>query len=216
MIKLYFTNINSPDSGEVFKKLLDKADLPTREKILSYQSRSGQLARLCGKFLLNKLVPDSKKTERPIDHIKYDQWGKPFISSDFDFNISHSGNIVICGGVTDAKIGVDIEKEEARDISGMQEYFTTKEWSTISGTGIVTPFYKMWVRKEACLKAAGKGFLRPLHEIDVCDDEVVLDNSKWFLHDLLIRDGYAACVATNKQNENISVEEVDINTLVNE
>lgn len=214
MITVYYTNINDPCNEAVLKKLLGKVDFQAREKVRPYKSVPEQIARLSGRLLLNKLFCDYDLGEG-IDALKYDQWGKPFIGNNFDFNISHSGNMVICAGVRGAKIGVDIEKEDVRDISNMHEYFTAREWNIISGGGINTAFYKMWVRKEACLKAIGKGLFLPLHEVDVCDGEVILDNSKWFLHDVCVKDGYAACIVTNKQNESISIEEIDIHTLIN-
>ena len=218
MITVYFININTLPNDLVFNELLNKLDISTKEKILLYQSRHEQLVRIYGKYLVNKLLFRYKKNNVfSLRDLQYNQWGKPFFNTDFYFSISHSGSMVICAGVEGAKIGVDIEQQKGRDISNMQDYFTASEWDKISSAGHDnTEFYKIWVRKEACLKAIGKGLLLSLHEIDVCNDVVMLDNSRWVLHDLQIRTGYAACIATDKQNEGIIIEEVDINTLIDQ
>ena len=174
------------------------------------------MTRLCGKFLLYKLLAGySQERLYAFDRPEYGQFGKPYFNNEFDFNIAHSGNLVICAGILGGKIGVDTEKNEYRDIDSMKEYFTTKEWDhIISDEDANAAFYEMWVRKEACLKAIGKGLLLPMNEMDVCEDEVIIDNSKWFLHNLYLKEGYATCIAANEHND-IQITEVDINTLIN-
>ena len=216
MITAYFTNINSLHD-DMFNKLWNKVNINTQQRLLEYRSRDEQIIRLCGKLLLHKLLAGySLEREYDFNSPEYGQFGKPYFSSDFDFNITHSGHLVVCAGILGGKIGVDAEKNEYRDIGGMKEYFTTKEWDRIiSDEDANAAFYEMWVRKEACLKAIGRGLLLPMNEIDVCDDEVVIDNSKWYLHNLYLKESYATCIATN-EIDTVTVREVDINTLINQ
>jgi 4'-phosphopantetheinyl transferase len=125
--------------------------------------------------------------------------------------------MVICAAVSSARIGVDTEKREPRDVGDMNEYFTPGEWdAVVTSEDANAAFYKMWVRKEACVKAIGKGVFLPLNEIDVSDDEVLVGAATWFLYDLPLMEGYATCIATNEQNDLIKIIEADLNSLVNQ
>ncbi len=215
MITGYFIDIGEPISEEAHRKLLAKVNGIGKEEMLKPPTTT-QYAKLAGKLLLYKLLCDHNLDHSLfIDRQEINRWGKPyFASADFDYNLSHSGNIVFCAGGLAARIGVDIEQEKERDIAGMREYFSEREWYKInSSNNINAEFYKMWVRKEACIKAIGKGVFQPLQEIDVCDDVVIEHGMRWFLQDVLIKTGYACCIATNKKKD-VTIEEVDLNKLL--
>ena len=217
MITAYFIHVNNLPDEYVFNKLLGKLDDGTRKKILIYKSRKEQWMRICGKHLLYKLLRDCNTDQRiSFNDIKYNTWGKPYFNDDFDFSIAHSGNMVVCAGIKGGKIGVDIEIKEDRNTENLREYFTDAEWGKISADNSNATFYKLWVRKEACLKAIGKGLFQPLNEIDVIGREVTSGCSKWYLHDIQLKDGYAACIATDMQNTGVNIAEVSINNLINE
>ncbi len=217
MITAYFIHINNLPDEDVFNKLLGKLDAGTRKKILVYKSRKEQWIRICGKNLLYKLLRDCNTDQRiSFNDMKYNTWGKPYFNNDFDFSIAHSGNMVVCTGIKGGKIGVDIEIKEDRNTDNLREYFTDAEWGKISADNTNATFYKLWVRKEACLKAIGKGLFQPVNEIEVNGTEVISGGSKWFLHDIHLKDGYAMCIATDKQNERTIIAEVSINALINE
>lgn len=214
MVTAYYTEINALPGEQLIKQQLNKLTSGMKEKILTYHSRIEQLSRLYGKLLLSKLLSDNGSVIT-INDMKYHESGKPYLDGNFYFNIAHSGNIVICIGTQEARVGVDIERNAEIDINMMQDYFTVSEWGKINCSNNRTDtFYKLWVRKEACVKATGKGSFQPLNEIDVCEQTVVMDNTKWYLHDIFIKNGYSACIATDK-NDSIKLIDIDITTLIN-
>ena len=96
----------------------------------------------------------------------------------------------------------------------MRDYFSGQEWDRItSSENMNAEFCRTWVRKEACIKAIGKGIFQPLNEIDVCEDTVISGGVRWYLQDVVIKEGYAACIATDKKME-VSIAEIDLNTLL--
>ena len=211
MITGYFIDIGHPLDKDVYEQLLAKVAHIQKAPILDQPKR-----KLIGKLLIYKLLcVYNLEHNFFIDAQCVNRWGKPyFADTDFDFNLSHSGSILFCGGVQGGHIGVDIEKEEERDITGMQAYFCEQEWTRINNsTNVVAEFYRMWVRKEACIKAAGKGIFQPLVEIDVSAGQVIADGIRWHPQDIFIRPGYAACIATDKKME-IRIEELDLNKLI--
>ncbi len=201
--------------GELYGKLLTKINSFQREPALSQPSSKERDLKLWGKLLLHHLLSaNSLEHLLLIDDLRINNWGKPYFeNSDFDFNIAHSGAIIFCAGVQKARLGVDIEKEEDRDFNAMREYFCQREWNLITASiNSKAEFYKIWARKEACIKATGRGLSQPLDEIDVSDNEVILDGIRWFLQDVFIKPGYGCCIAAN-QKPDIVIEEVDFNKL---
>jgi 4'-phosphopantetheinyl transferase len=221
MITVYYTEIGTIPGDALWQQHLNKLPEEIKEKILTYTSLHDQMARLCGKLLVSELLRHyGLDASFSVKDLQYDKWGKPFFNASFDFNIAHSGSIVVCAGARDAKTGMDIEEMDEADINLMSKYFTGNEWakinsSTHAGLPDKTLFYKLWVRKEACLKANGKGLFQPLQEIDVCGKELLLDGATWYLHDIFIKENYAACIATNKKDKAIEITRIDLNTLIN-
>lgn len=95
--------------------------------------------------------------------ISVNEYGKPYLPNhiDINFNISHSGEYVICA-MDSAPIGIDIEKEKLRDFETIQShFFAPQEISYLSNCKefrVQSLFYDIWTRKESYLKAIGTGF----------------------------------------------------------
>jgi len=90
--------------------------------------------------------------------------GRPEYAGPLDFNVSHSGDRVLCGLSYSANIGVDVEEINSNYPEEVIEtIFSDKEQDEyaklVSRLDKTVFFYKIWTRKEAVLKAIGKGFL---------------------------------------------------------
>ncbi len=143
----------------------------------------------------------------------YGAAGKPFLPDheDFHFNLSHADHLLLVGVSHGRRLGVDVEPippdpvleetsplvlsaPESRmidQLNGMER----REW-----------FARLWTRKEAYIKADGRGMGLPLELIDVmtAPDRVWLReersggwtaSSRWSLRTLPTEPGYAAAVA---------------------
>lgn len=89
-------------------------------------------------------------------------------------NISYAGDQVLIGLSEGSAIGVDAEKlrpiEDAAEL--MDIHYTPAERAALralaqSGESIDHAFLSIWVRKEACVKALGKGLSIPLTELEI-------------------------------------------------
>jgi 4'-phosphopantetheinyl transferase len=102
--------------------------------------------------------------------------GKPRLSQhigqDLHFNLSHSNGLVAVAVCLGSELGIDIEQfriiPNAAKI--VAEFFSPIEQQAFSSTPAADQnlyFLKLWTRKEAFLKATGKGLSFPLDQIDV-------------------------------------------------
>ncbi len=130
----------------------------------SYISTRGQLRFLLGKYL--QRVPTDFK-------FSYNEWGKPFLKDmNIQFNVSHSKAVGLLGFCLDHPIGVDIEWKRP-DFGGLKiarRFFSDSEISELeglSGKDQLQGFFNAWSRKEAYIKAVGKGLAIPLGKFSV-------------------------------------------------
>lgn len=96
--------------------------------------------------------------------------GKPYLqnSSDNFFNLSHSGDYVLCG-IADRQIGVDIQKRHDKDVSRVKEKIHNAQDKD-------EDFFLLFSAKEAFCKCTGEGLQRDLSHIAVdCEKGMVKD-----------------------------------------
>ena len=103
-------------------------------------------------------------------------YGKPFLEdshgTDLRFNLSHSMDAVLCALTRGCEIGVDIEAmAKNRDLLNIAtHFFAADEIAALvarRGGDRAALFYQLWTRKEAYLKALGKGLSHPLSSFSV-------------------------------------------------
>lgn len=116
----------------------------------------GVLRCLLGKYL--KTIP--KNIE-----IVYGPWGKPYVSAKqfLHFNLSHSRDYVLYAFTRSYEVGIDLEYINATfDVDSVVMNILCSEefnyWNNINQSDKIKTFFKIWVCKEAFLKASGQGW----------------------------------------------------------
>ena len=103
--------------------------------------------------------------------------GKPSLAnspSPLCFNLAHSGSKLLCAFTRSHGVGIDMEyMDTQRPVTRMaQLVFSPRELADLQATETAAQaalFYRYWVRREACLKAAGGGFSLPWStDFDIC------------------------------------------------
>lgn len=105
-------------------------------------------------------------------------YGKPYITNTADlfFNMSHSGDYIICG-LSNEPIGVDVEKIEKAPMEVAEHCFSIDEQRALrdkKGGEADRHFYALWTLKEAYLKMNGTG----LKNISRCSFLLDSENGK--------------------------------------
>src|ERR1700741_1914846 len=65
---------------------------------------------IAGKLLLFEILQQLGKGDISLADIKYNSHYRPYFETEIDFNIAHSGNIVVCCATNNSQIGIDIEQ----------------------------------------------------------------------------------------------------------
>ena len=139
--------------------------------------------------------------------------GKPALASDsyLTFNMSHTKTFALFGFSRQGVIGVDVEhvRSSVDVLSLAQRFFTASESDLIANAGTedqLRYFFTAWVRKEAVVKAVGRGLAIPLSAVDVAPGDsaphrtACLEEdppSDWHVIDLPEPLGHLAALATD-------------------
>lgn len=137
--------------------------------------------------------------------------GKPFLAqthhSDVQFNVAHSHQLALIALTRGPQLGVDVEYR--RDLDDAQRiakrFFSKQEVNALLAAPAARQherFFRIWTRKEAFIKATGKGLSQPLGAFNVISaggrplSHVELDGvvTDWRLCDLFPGTPYAAAL----------------------
>jgi 4'-phosphopantetheinyl transferase len=188
-----YSNDCNPDQ-DILKYYLELLPQKFKQEVLKYRKLDDRYNCLFGKLLVYMgsymLGSDSFKFEKIIK----DKYGKPFmLDSNFNFNISHSGNTVVCV-FSKQQIGIDIEEINDIDYSLFENVFSSREFAEINSQGL-DKFYEFWTKKESVIKAIGKGMTIPLTEIDVVKSHTTYDGDTWYTKSFKIDNKYCSITA---------------------
>jgi 4'-phosphopantetheinyl transferase len=212
MITVYFTSFGQPFSSERLGFYLDQVPFVFREQILRYRRWEDLHASLLGKLLLGQAFSEQCKGKPCLEDVFTDSHNKLHVKDNVYFNISHSGSYVVCAFGHEGNLGIDIEKIRPVNYSEFTRVFTDAEMRIIENSSEpLQAFYTFWAKKEAVIKADGRGMSMSLKEIEIRDREAIIDTRPaWFLNPVNIHTDYACWLATGNivGQENIKLKEI--------
>jgi 4'-phosphopantetheinyl transferase len=175
-------------------------------RYLRWQDRQ---AGLYGKLLLADGLTRCGHSPQLLENLVWDAAGRPFLNCDLDFNISHSGDYVVCALATSARVGVDIEEIRPLDISDIKEQMSQNQWEAIMASeNRLEAFFNLWTQKEAVAKADGRGITAPLAEIDIDAGRAFLEDDIWKVDEVRIAGGYCCHLAHTPLNQSLYIEQM--------
>jgi 4'-phosphopantetheinyl transferase len=182
-----------------------------KQKTKALYRLKDQQASLLGKLLLYKLLGEIGADGKDLSGLTYSANGKPMLEgAGVSFNISHSGNYVVCAMTNQQQIGVDIEKIEEIDLDKLSCALSRNEFNFIQRSQRKSyEFFKIWTAKEAILKAKGLGIQRDMTGFEILHNGVWLFQQElFFLTEMEIDPGYCCMVATTTRPGEIQLTEL--------
>lgn len=111
--------------SHLFKQLSNLVSNEKKERIKRLLNSCSVNRTLIGDLLIRSLICQKYKINNEEIRFKYNEYGKPFVEkfSDFHFNLSHSGEWVVCT-TANFNVGIDIEKiSEIEALKLAKEFF---------------------------------------------------------------------------------------------
>lgn len=183
-----------------------------------FYSERDRLHFIVGRGLLRTILGRYLGLEPSRLHFCYSAYGKPSLDpKGFEnssglalFNLAHSHGLALYAITHQRKVGVDLEyirPIEADQI--VEQFFSAREravFRSLPTSQKQEAFFNCWTRKEAYLKASGRGLDGPLDKIEVSlapgEPTKLLsiagdhqEACRWFIQTLAPAPGYVAAIA---------------------
>ncbi|WP_428231972.1 4'-phosphopantetheinyl transferase family protein [Flavobacterium sp.] len=189
-----YSGDGNPDQ-DILKYYLEFLPPKMKQEVLKYRKLDDKYNCLFGKLMICMGSYMLGYNSFDFEKIIKDNYGKPYMSeSNFNFNISHSGNTVVCV-FSKQEIGIDIEEINEIDYSLFDNVFSSRELAEINNEGL-DKFYELWTKKESVIKAIGKGMSIPLTEIEIDRGYTTYEDDIWYIKSFKIDNKY--CSITTK------------------
>src|SRR5699024_4780137 len=126
-----------------------------QDKIALINNAPDKIRSLIGDLLIKFALEDSFFFKFDLNSLSYNMYGKPYLDTkknNVHFNISHSGQYVICGVLNDP-VGVDVEEVKFLNMKPIiNNFFSQMEkrhLSNLNNDNIQKEFFKIWTKKES-------------------------------------------------------------------
>jgi 4'-phosphopantetheinyl transferase len=163
-------------------KGLVSAYLPddSSKKASSFKHPVGAQRQIIGELLVRAALCNNFNLVNKDIVFRYTEHKKPLLKNhkDIHFNISHSGEWVVCA-LSLMDVGVDVEKIREINFNIARRFFSETEVKNLFDLpkkNQIKYFFDLWTLKESYLKTLGTGLTKPLSSFTVSkvDGEIVL------------------------------------------
>lgn len=213
-------------SKEKLSELCLLIDTEKKYRVEKFVNIKDKIRTVIGELLIRTVIVENLKISNKYIRFNKNQYGKPYLKEypNFCFNISHSGDFVLCA-IDDKAIGIDVEEVkyiECEEIG--KNFFTVKEVDYIVNQDLkfqLDRFYEIWTLKESYIKCCGQGLSIPLKsfsiEIDQFDNIKVSSNNEYKEHVFKLFDielGYKVAVCSLNKEISNNIIRLDQNYLI--
>jgi 4'-phosphopantetheinyl transferase len=188
-----------------------------QERALRFRFPIHKTRFIATRCLLRKILGDYLGVAPQTISFAYTEHQKPYLLSpentQLQFNVSNSDDLGLFAFTLDHAIGVDIEKvQDVYKQAVAERFFSPQENAELSrlpSLEQINGFYRIWSRKEALVKAVGKGLTIPLTSFSVsvrdAPQMVELEEVIWQLIPLRVHTGYESAVASSQLIKLVSI-----------
>lgn len=157
-----------------------------KQKVSRFHFDDDRKRSVAGEMLAKKAIAELCGV--PAEEIIFglEKNGKPYAeNADVHFNISHSGNLVVCA-VNDKPVGIDVEQIRNIELKVAKRVYTADElfylfgfhpeeedFSILPDEKMLLRFFELWTAKEAYLKYTGEGIASELKTLAVNSEKIL-------------------------------------------
>ena len=185
-------------AGEVFARRAAALPPALAQDLARYRRWQDRQARLWAWLLLGRALAALGQDPGRLAQLTRNPWGRPQLPGGPEFNLSHSGELVVCAvAPATTALGVDVERIRPLDLADFRSCFLPGEWRQISADpDPLARFHWLWTAKESVAKAEGLGLHLPLTDIHLHPRQAWCRGRTWHLTPLLLapqHPGHLAC-----------------------
>jgi len=221
---IYWIKIPRSLTSAEIKDRLDLLDAEERATYERYKVDFKKIEFLVGRCLAKMALGQFLQMQPGDISFSKNKYGKLFLknsSSSLYFNLSHTDEMVVCAVSADSEVGIDVEKTFADRCEVMKHVYVPKEIEWVNTqrdkNAKLNAFYVLWTRKEAVMKAVGKGFSLPPLSFTVPFDEKWARDHEFDYYTIEPLPGYIITAVTkflSKTSQTYVVREIQLTELL--
>jgi 4'-phosphopantetheinyl transferase len=221
--------MNLDAEWSVTKGTADQLSHAERERANRFNAALGRQRYVAARMALRRILGDLLGHDATTLEFGATPSGRPFLAApsntSVDFNISHTGPDAVIAIAVGRRVGVDIERiRPLADAEALVERFFSVEerqqYRAIPVEDRLRAFFVTWARKEAFVKATGRGIADSLHRFAVTVDPHAPprllrtdwpgdDVNEWRMTDLPQHDGIVGALAAEGEGWHVAVHSWD-------
>jgi len=212
--EVHVWRVDLEQTDDVVKRFRSTLDADELQRASRFYFERHRRAFIVGRGFLRAVLGRYLQSQPQELEFTYGVYGKPALNGEHKntklrFNMSHSNSVGLLAITEERVIGVDVEHVRAdfatEEIA--RRFFSRCEvdvFNTLAKEEQVAAFFRCWTRKEAFIKATGKGLSQALDGFDVTLGPGVKaqllraeedDASRWSMCDIDVGNDYAAALA---------------------
>ena len=166
-LKVYMADISPLYDEEIYSRYYEKS-IPHRKKKADRIKLQKSRCQSVGAGILLKKALTDVGIPKNLWEFKDTEKGRTELADAaelmIDFNLSHSGDKVMCV-ISDRRVGCDVE--EIVENSGVARRFFAETEAELAADN-PEMFTRIWTLKESFIKTTGEGLSRPLNSFEIC------------------------------------------------
>lgn len=212
---IFFTSLEGDQYNDFFDDYLTTLPTALQKRLGQYPRQKDKYLSLAGKFLLsNALIAHGYDDLIAFENFRYTDKGRPYIEDiEADFNISHSGDLVVCAFSTHMKVGIDLQKKLALSKAQANLYFNLIEGANCAEELRADYVINVWTRKEAVSKLVGEGLSINFKQMLIHENTYRAEEQTIYLRNLPLAEGYTSTLASSLESQP-QIERIDMHDLI--
>lgn len=191
--------ISSMQVSELIHLWAEELPANKQQQISKLRQQNDQILSLAGLQLLKLGIFELSDRQFTLKQLKFPKQKKPYISGElegkFDFNISHSRDIVCCVISDSLQVGIDIELHRQVTKATLEKFLAENTKNLESPKEeTLAEFFKIWTKNEAIIKAANYGSIFNMKDLDLKENGGEYQNNFWHT--------YPINISTDKSHSN--------------
>jgi 4'-phosphopantetheinyl transferase len=208
LIHITYTRLRETFTEVQWQQWLATLPLAMQQQNRRYVQWADRLRHLFGKLLLRDALIQYGFGPDCLEHLYYNEFKRPYIHEGIDFNLSHSGDYVVCAITRGAKVGIDVEQISPVDFDDFDRVMTEGQWGRIhAAPDPHRMFFTCWAIKESMIKAESSGMSLPLLQIHIRGNHVHYEGGMWHVRELPLDEGYCTWVCSDAPIGSVEVRE---------
>lgn len=212
---------------DVVRRLTTVLSDDERHQAAQFRQPLDQTRFIIRRAALRLLLAEILGRSAPDIDFQRSAYGKPFVTGGppkLEFNVSHSNALALIAVTVTQRVGIDVEwlsplAEMAQIAARIFAADEHTQWQSLPADERMPAFYTAWTRKEAVVKALGKGLSVPLNRVAVLlpSSRLTVDAGldsvpDWMVKNLPLFEGYVAAVAAEGVDWVIEQHEFELGT----